>query len=71
VTDRQFMSNEEIANRARTVFRQAHVEIVRSHAVGMAFHLELQTGISQNDAGDLGQLLARAGFERKLPGTQR
>ena len=63
--------NQEIANRVRAVFRQAHVELVRSHAVGMAFHFEPQSGIGQNDAGDLGQLLARAGLERILPGVEK
>lgn len=32
--------SQKIANRVRPVFRQAHVELVCSHAVGMAFHAE-------------------------------
>ena len=63
--------NQEIANRVRTVFGQAHVEVVRSDAVGMAFHFEPQAGIRQNDAGDLGQLLTSAGLERVLSRCRR
>jgi hypothetical protein len=42
--------NQEVANRARSMFRQLHIEFIGSNAIGMAFHLELQTWIRQNDA---------------------
>ena len=42
--------NQEVANRARSVFRELHIKFIGSNAIGMAFHFELQTWIRQNDA---------------------
>ena len=61
------MLSEEIANGIGPVLGQGHVVLVRSDAVGVAFHFELQAGMRQDDTRELGQFFTSHGPESELP----
>src|SRR5262249_36429289 len=54
-----------------TLFGKLLVVFVAAHAVGMAFDGKMQTWISQHNAGNLGQTLARAGQQFIAAGLEQ
>jgi len=55
---------EEVEHRACALLREALIEIVAADAVRVAFDLEYEAGMREDDAGNFCQFFARCGLER-------
>ncbi len=60
---RNALLKQVVANRIGALFRKPLIVVVGADTVGVALQLDLQSGIGEQDAGNLGELLAGAGFE--------
>src|SRR6185312_8213855 len=65
------LRGQELADRVGPVFGELLVVIVGARAVGVAVDLDLQVGVGQQDAGNLGQLDFGSGLERGLVGLEQ
>src|SRR5262249_48926550 len=70
-TVRNPLLHQVITHRLRPALGELHVVFVAAHAVGMAFHIQVQSGISQHNAGYLRQALARSGQKLKAPSLEQ
>src|SRR4029077_15540360 len=61
---------KEIADGIGAAFGELLIEVVAADAVGVAFDLEREAGMRKDDAGNFGELLARAGLERVAAGVE-
>ena len=63
---RYALRQQVIAHCAGALLGELLVVLVAADAIGVAFQLDLEAGISQQNAGDLGHLFAGAGLQRVL-----
>ena len=68
---RQVLGYQVAADGLGSPLGEALVHFVAADAIGVAFDFELQTRMSQDNAGDLRQLLSGAGLERVFAGVEQ
>ena len=56
--------HQVVSYRSRSVFRQFLIHLVAAHVVRVAADFNVESGVSEQKAGDLCQLLAGSGFQR-------
>src|SRR5437660_37900 len=61
---------KKISDAVGAAFGELLVEIVRADAVRMAFNLKRESGMREQDAGNLRELLASARFQRGAAGVE-
>src|SRR5882762_1487394 len=61
---------KKIADGIGAAFGELLIEIVAADAVGVTLDLEREAGMRKDDAGNFGELLARAGLERVTTGVK-
>src|SRR6266853_37770 len=61
---------EKVENGIGAAFRELLIEIVAADAVGVAFDLERETGMSEDDAGNFGEFFAGTGLEGVAAGVE-
>jgi len=61
---------EKIADGIGAALGELLIEIIATDAVGVAFDLEREAGMREDDAGNFGELFARAGLERVAAGVK-
>src|SRR6266851_1112473 len=62
--------SEKIADGIGAAFGELLIEIVAANAVGVAFDLESEAGMREDDAGNFGEFFAGTGLERVAAGIE-